>query len=126
MSDNTENIETANKKEEWVEELFYFGNSNYPSDATYRHRGNELQIRVELNIKISAKEGSKSFYGSGNGVKEFVANYIDVHFSVHDGYKAVNSAGQPYVAPRVFLLGWKDMSSPEGWEQYNRDKKYGM
>jgi hypothetical protein len=109
----------------WVEEFFYFGNACWPSDVTYRHNGDKLQVKVELPLKLSEVENRRFSSSVTENVETFLTKYIDTEFIVFNGYKAVNSPNQPDVSPSLFLVGWCDVSTVEGWEQYALDKRIG-
>lgn len=110
---------------DWIEEFFYFGNACWPSDATYRHNGDKLQVKVELPVKLNETE-KRNFSSTVNEkIENFIQEYIDVEFVVFNGYKATNSPNQPNVPPSLFIIGWYDISTKEGWKQYELDKKIG-
>lgn len=112
-------------QQEWTEESFYFGSAVYPSEATYRRSGGVIHARVEKWIELdgTAKGDSTGspYVGSAEGLLEFVSTYFDCQFLVHPGYVAVNGGGL-YVPPSLYVVGWKDVSSAEGLQQYERDK----
>jgi len=111
----------------WIEEFYYFGNANWPSDATYRRKGDVLQCRVEMQIHLEAKDddGSKTYLGSAEKVADFLQKYVDVKFHVGDGYEVNPAYGGGHVPPNLFIIGWVDWSTPEQLKRYEEDKRIG-
>lgn len=116
-------------KPQWREESFYFGNANYPSDATYRRDGERLQIRVEMpiplqrdgNIRYKANMSYRPDF-SDESVTDFLAKYQDCEILVHDSYQLASGKTQP---PSLFVTGWQELTTEEDKTNYFQNKLDG-
>jgi hypothetical protein len=111
--------------EQWHEVFCYFGNANWPSNATYRESadGERVQYRMELNLKLEPIESPIKEYGADPAeVADFLAKYQDCQFIVHDSYEVQEAFGGGRVAPSLFLIGWKELTEPEELAEFQSDK----
>lgn len=125
-----ENIMTGrSRSESWIEEFCYFGNANWPESATYRRRGSEVQIRSELPIQLEMhtdpQTGLISYHGTPTEVEKFLVTYLDCTILMRPGYVTATDE-RATVPPRLYMIGWSDVTTPEEIEQYERDKRDGM
>jgi len=108
----------------WVEESFYFGNANYPSDATYRSRGNRKQKKVEKSLVMRDVDGRYGYQRSEpEGVTEFLNTYLNCEFLLADGHEIRKEYGGGRTKPVLWLVGWYELTTPEDFEYYERDKE---
>lgn len=106
----------------WTEELCYLGNMEY---VMYRTAGDTVQVRVELPINLNevvAERGIKKYHGSTEEARDFILTYRDNEIVLHPGYLA-GPNGAAYVPPSLFIIGWKDLTSPQELAQYESDKQ---
>lgn len=111
---------SSEDKVEWTEEDFYFGNGTWPSEATYRHSGDRLQVRAELYLRLSEAENGRRYLADVDKVPAFMATYTDCQLQVSSGY--VTNEGR-LQAPSLFLIGWKEVTDEEGRRRYEEDKR---
>jgi hypothetical protein len=107
---------------EWQEEFFYFGNANWPSDATYRTSGERLQLRVELGLQLVKNETTGQYVADTSEVADFLAAYNDCSIVVRDSHK-VHGGGRS--EPTIWVMGWKELTTEEDRAEYLRDKAMG-
>lgn len=111
---------SAEEKVEWTEESFYFGSANWPSEATYRHSGDRLQVRIDLSLRLHEAEGGRKYLADIDRVPGFMATYIDCQLQVSSGY--VTNEGR-LQAPSLWLFGWQEVTDEAGRRRYEEDKR---
>lgn len=112
----------------WRVESFYFGNAMTPSDRTYRRSGERLQVREEMAIPLTRYQ-ARTYRTSidyrpewrDESVLDFLNRYQDCELEVSDGYEDMRA----YMEPGLFVLGWNEVTSNEGRNQYVKDKLDG-
>lgn len=102
---------------EWTLEELYFGNANYPSETTYRHNGDRLQIRVEQELRFAKEEDNLFMYERNtDGIADFLKTYLDCTIAIFHGNNG----------PTVWLRGWEDIKTAEGRKRYREDLAFAM
>ena len=123
--------EPKGQKSTWTVEEFYFGNANHPSWAIYRNSGERLQRQIEMPLPLTPTKPDGAQYEtpldglnpwSKIGVTAFLGTYQDCKLVVQDGYDLGNGDHQ---TPHLWLIGWQEVTTPEGRRAYEQDKIAG-
>ncbi|MEO6761753.1 MAG: hypothetical protein ABI220_05300 [Candidatus Saccharimonadales bacterium] len=118
-------MRTPETAPQWQEEFFYFGNANYPSDATYRTSGERIQLQIEKGLPLTKKEGSSQFTADASEVTEFLATHEDCSLLVADSHEVHEQYGGGRTEPVLWVIGWKELTSDEERAGYLEDKAIG-
>jgi len=63
--------------EDWKYELFYYGNASWPSDSTWRSRGDEHHVLIEIE-RVSSLEDAEvlwSYYSERGWLEPFYSEH---------------------------------------------------
>ncbi len=118
MSPRGEEFET---QPVWQEEFFYFGNANWPSDATYRVSGERIQFRVEKSIELTRADNGQLTAGTGE-LAAFLNAFEDSGLIVADSYQIRSAAAGDRTEPKLWIVGWQELTTDEEKAQYLKDK----
>ncbi len=118
MSTATTSVSASSVSGGWVEEFFYFGNAVWPSDATWRTRGDELQERVSIYID--------SF--SGDPESEAVWDEVlEKVLAFEQKWGALLDTEPLLIGDHMYVIGWWDATGNADYRQkYLDDKRDGM
>lgn len=125
--------EPKEQKPIWTVEEFYFGNANTPSWAIYRNSGERLQLQKEMPLPLVQVKPDGGRYEvdlanknpwSNIGIVDFLKKYQDCKIVAHDSYP-IGSDGDRRVTPKLWLIGWQEITTPEGRLAYEQDKISG-
>lgn len=106
--------DTVPDSDDWVVEDFYFGNAVWPTDASWRSRGIELQYLVEREI---------------HSFREFPD---ETHPTVLSEIESIKESFEPplvdcfnkVIGDTLFFHGWLDKTDdPSARGRYEQDKK---
>lgn len=120
------------QKPTWTVEEFYFGNANTPSWAIYRNSGERLQRQIEMPLPLALVKPDGGQYEADLDVKtpwttmstvDFLGRYQDCKILIQDSYPLGN--GDRRQPPSLWLIGWEEVTTPEGRLEYEADKKDG-
>ena len=107
---------------EWVKEEMYFGNGTYPSWTIYRRSGNRIQVQGEWETAV-AVEDDRLEINLEELTRRFLGAFEECTVSISKGYTASDGRIEK---PRAWLLGWKELTTPEELERYEQDKRFAM
>jgi len=110
---------------QWREEFFYFGNANWPSDATYRTSGERIQLRIEKGLPLTKNESRGQYVADASEVAEFLSLYEDCSFLVADSHEVLEQYGGGRTEPVLWVVGWKELTNDEERATYHQDKAFG-
>lgn len=116
------NPEELQQDIQWKVEEFYFGNASTPSWAIYRTFGERIQVRDEISLPLSLREGTSQYEAKTDEVAEFIDEHEDCQFLVADSYELTSGGRQQ---PSLWLIGWQELPEDER-HIYEQDKNDGM
>jgi hypothetical protein len=106
------------KTAEWTIEEFYFGNAVYPSYVTYRTCGDRLQVRDELEMRLSEDDGH--YLADVDKLPDFTARHVDCQVML---LKSMSIGTEKLCIPALYLIGWRELTTEEEKKFYERDKR---